>query len=378
MKSFLTVIFIINGIAAVHGIFLALIIGTSKQGNHRAHRFLAWLMLSFSIGLGGGAYFASGLYRSFPYFVTVPDTMVYLYSPLLYLYIKVLTDPGYRFSREQWFHFLPAVLTFLYLFPVVISSPSEQVAFADNLNTAPDAMAYIVLSARLLQAAIYIGLSFRLLYVHARKVKDSFSSVDKVNLAWMRHMIFGFMSIWLVVALLHGFLPRELIAAKVDDALIYLGVAFFIFGIGYRGLRQPEIFSAPPEEPGTDKTKKYEKSGLDPGTADSILDRLTVFMKEKQPYLEPELTLSQLAESLGFQSHHLSQVINDKRGRNFFRFVNGYRVDAAKSMLSRAPSRDEKLIKIAFDVGFNSLSTFNRVFKEITGQSPSEYRKQNN
>ncbi|MDZ7880593.1 MAG: helix-turn-helix domain-containing protein [Saprospiraceae bacterium] len=93
----------------------------------------------------------------------------------------------------------------------------------------------------------------------------------------------------------------------------------------------------------------------------------------QKPYLNPELTLSDLATTMRTNSSILSQVINKGCGKNFNDFVNEYRVEAFKEKIKSADYQHLTLLAIAFDCGFNSKATFNRAFKKITGQNPSKF-----
>ncbi|MBW6492346.1 MAG: AraC family transcriptional regulator [Lentimicrobium sp.] len=99
-------------------------------------------------------------------------------------------------------------------------------------------------------------------------------------------------------------------------------------------------------------------------------------MNTEKPYLDADLTLPQLATRLQIPSHLLSRVINEKFGLNFFDFINQYRVDELKSKLNNPEFDNLSLLGIAFECGFNSKSAFNRVFKKITGLTPSEFKNQ--
>ena len=98
-------------------------------------------------------------------------------------------------------------------------------------------------------------------------------------------------------------------------------------------------------------------------------------MEMSKPYLNPDLTLHQLAAELGISSHLLSQVINDHLKLNFFDFVNQYRVKTFKERIVSPHYSAFSVLGIAFDCGFNSKSAFNRIFKKNTGLTPSQFRK---
>jgi AraC-like DNA-binding protein len=125
------------------------------------------------------------------------------------------------------------------------------------------------------------------------------------------------------------------------------------------------------------KTEKYEKSGLDKEKASMYMDLLMRNMEEKKPYINPDLTLGQLAEMLSMSPHNLSEVLNTHLHQNFFDFINKFRVEMVKKDLVDPEKKNLKLFSIALDAGFNSKSSFNSIFKKLTGQTPSEYKKNN-
>ena len=103
------------------------------------------------------------------------------------------------------------------------------------------------------------------------------------------------------------------------------------------------------------------------------VNRLATYMREHKPYLNPELNLSDLAEELEMTRAQLSQVINTGFKKNFNDFVNGFRVAEFKEKLNQGKHKQLSLLGIAYDCGFNSKATFNRVFKKLTLKSPTEF-----
>ena len=99
-------------------------------------------------------------------------------------------------------------------------------------------------------------------------------------------------------------------------------------------------------------------------------------MQEQKPYLDNELRLSHLADQLNTSPHHLSQVINEQLNQSFSDFINAYRVETAKQMLGDPREKQTYIINIAYASGFNNKTSFNKAFKEQTGMSPSQFRKQ--
>jgi YesN/AraC family two-component response regulator len=98
-------------------------------------------------------------------------------------------------------------------------------------------------------------------------------------------------------------------------------------------------------------------------------------MIKEKVFLNSSITLGEIADKLSVVPRYLSQVINELKGQNFYDFVNSYRIEEAKKILSDPSHDDEKILAVLFESGFNSKSVFNTVFKKITGITPSEYRR---
>lgn len=129
------------------------------------------------------------------------------------------------------------------------------------------------------------------------------------------------------------------------------------------------------EEEGEEPIKKYEKNRIDDELADMHIKELLRYMEEEKPYRDSNLTMPQLAEMVGMNNHTLSQVINARLNKNFYNFVNTYRVDEARRLLKDPDFENRNILEIAFASGFKSKTTFNTLFKKFTGKTPSQYRK---
>ncbi len=144
-------------------------------------------------------------------------------------------------------------------------------------------------------------------------------------------------------------------------------------------MKQKLIFSSEDILVASEDTKtltKYAGSRLKDSEAQQYAERLIENMKSSRPYLNPDLSLSQLAGEIGITSHYLSQVINERFNLNFFDFINGYRVEAFKERLTDPGYSNYSFLGIAFECGFNSKSAFNRIFKQLSGGlTPSQYKK---
>jgi len=158
---------------------------------------------------------------------------------------------------------------------------------------------------------------------------------------------------------------------------IFLLVVIIIFIVSYKGLVQPEIFIGEFSRISTGsgiEIEKYKKSTLTADKAEQYYQKLKKIIDEKKPYLKSDLTMPALAKTVSISVHHLSQLINEKCNLNYFDFINGYRVEEAKKMLSDPGYQNLNIAAVGFNSGFNSLSSFNSAFKKYTGMTPSQFR----
>ena len=148
----------------------------------------------------------------------------------------------------------------------------------------------------------------------------------------------------------------------------------FVFAniIVYKGLNYPEVLSGIESK---QLTKKYEKSLLLKSDKERYLKKLIFYMEKEKPYLMPSLTIDELADRLSIPSRQLSQVINESLNRNFFDFVNSYRIEEIKRILLDPLSDKKTILEMLFEAGFNSKAAFNRAFKKHAGMNPTEFRK---
>ena len=161
--------------------------------------------------------------------------------------------------------------------------------------------------------------------------------------------------------------------------LFFLLIVLFIFLFGYFGIRYQGIFSEGIQEGNEIVDPRsnggYKKSGLKKSEALSLRAQLHEVMSTRKPYLEPKLSLSDLAAQLHTSPNNLSQVINQYEQKNFYDFINEYRVKEFIERASLPEYKNLNLLGIAYDSGFNSKSSFNEVFKKQTGLTPSKYLK---
>jgi AraC-like DNA-binding protein len=166
---------------------------------------------------------------------------------------------------------------------------------------------------------------------------------------------------------------REVIQLEVgDEGMVREGIQL---EVGDEGMvREAEHGVAGEAEHGAVGERRYEKSGLDGAKLDEYAAALMAFMEKSRIYLDPDLSLDELASRLKMSRHHLTQLLNDRLKKNFYSFINEYRIGVAIARLDD-PGAEVNILSLAFDCGFNSRSSFSNYFKKITGCTASAYRK---
>jgi AraC-like DNA-binding protein len=360
-------LFVLAGSAV--GLFLAVILFAFKKGNTLTNAFLGAFLLAYSLGNLGSIPTHAGFIVEVPHLFGLFMPFIFLIGPFLYLYILSLTRLGFRFTKTDALHFVPyaAALVLFFAF-VYLRGADYKLSLIRRMQGGEELTGIVVyMVARTVHILVYLGLCLHLLRKHARSLRDNFSALERINLNWLR---------FLVLAYATGLVAIVILAQlDVPDTALHLYGTLVILIIGARGLTQTEIFGreavageAPKAGP------KYERSSLTKDQAEEAEKLLLAVMESDKLFLQEELSLRSLAEKAGLPPSHVSQVLNERLNKNFYDFVNGYRVEEAKRILRDPRRRDQKILGIAFDTGFASKVAFNRVFKKHTGMTPSEYK----
>jgi AraC-like DNA-binding protein len=382
MTSVLTHIFLF---AAVQGLLLVVLLFTRGE-NKTANAVLGALVGALSLDLLQAAYTLNHVYREHPHLMGITYAFPFLYGPLFYLYARLLTSEQKILKPQNLLHFSPFFLIVVSTFHVYFMSGAEKIDFIDLMNTARPLKYTIIDHLRPIHGFIYTVLVIRVIARHNRRIRETYSNIDRINLLWLRSLTVAVAVIWSIVVgsvLASSFFD---IHFSGFDFAIYFSISILIYTIGYIGLLQPAVIgqesgkklreAGTTSRAGTDGgTPRYSKSGLADETGEEILHSVTRVMRERKPYMDPDLTLGKLAGMLAVSPHNLSEVINTRIGQNFYDFVNVYRVEEVKQRLQDPESQRFSLLSIAFDSGFKSKTSFNTIFKKQTTMTPSQYRK---
>ncbi|KFC19275.1 helix-turn-helix domain-containing protein [Chryseobacterium sp. FH1] len=240
---------------------------------------------------------------------------------------------------------------------------AERNSFLLNLLTLPMAIIPV----------IYIVLCFLALKKYQKILPENYSTLDKINLNWLKWIVISLIFIFLIViAIISSGTRFDIIRTQDIFSLVSNIQSIYIICIVYFSLRQSIVINQNISLIKIDKIK--EKPFTTDDKAIAISEQLLAYMTKEKPYLDESLSLTKLSSLINISTNQLSQIINQTLNTNFYQFVNSYRVEEVKEKLKEPKYSHYSILGVAYECGFNTKSTFNKIFKEQTGMTPSEYR----
>ncbi len=310
------------------------------------------------------------------------------FGPFLYLYTKYLMFRRFFFRSKDFLHFFP----FLILTALYFMFFKEVLVFDGPLILEKDGFVLIrVIYASAFVSSIYFYTfkTLKILKKHRNQLKDRFSYFSENNeLNWLYALTSVYALTYIIYIVLGAY--NTYIKEQYFD-VSYISDVFltiFAFVVSYFGIKQPYLFKVIPEtkqdlseikeenleEDKEENKEKYKNSNLSDEQKEEYTTHIYAFMKAEKPYLNAELTVQDLAKQLNISRHHLTEILNNDIGKNFFTFINEYRVEEVKRRLLDPKFEHLTIVAIAFESGFNSKSTFNSIFKQNTEMTPSQWK----
>lgn len=302
-------------------------------------------------------------------------------APLIYLYVKSITQSDFKFKKVYWWFFLPAIAFVIYRL-TIFTYDALQPGFNDTQNGVLKIEldeAYVQTISGFIETPfmlLFLAFTFQLFYNYRKKIKQYFSNTYKLELNW----ILSFLIIFSVL-FLYGTI-QDIVGSFFTDLnyeerwWLNLTLALATLYVGIKGyftdttkLNKLNFSFSPTSIAIPDAQGDQIKEGV----SEADIETVRNLMEHEKAYLDPELNLSDLAKMANMNRAQLSETINSGFHKNFNDFVNEYRVEAFKQMLKEEKHQQLSLLGIAEECGFNSKATFNRVFKKITHHSPTEY-----
>ncbi|ASU33355.1 AraC family transcriptional regulator [Mucilaginibacter xinganensis] len=306
------------------------------------------------------------IYRQRPNLYFLPIFYSFSFGPLIWFYVRSLISQEFRFRRVDLLHFIPvAVQASLYLFLTCCSYPVKS-WYWENVHR--QYTYRIEFDGTWISMTVYLLLSFRLLRNYQAWVANNFSELSRIRLNWLKAILGVLLLLclqWFVEIILRDYYG---IYFNYDYSVEILGVVALVLGVA--GWRQSNLSAVnyQREQPGGIGQLKTTYSA-DP----VILQQISAAMESDRLYLNPTLTLDELADALKLNSKVVSRHINVGFEKSFNDYVNTYRVEEVKRRLKSGDLAKLTIMGLAMESGFNSKTTFNRIFKTFTGKAPSDF-----
>lgn len=348
------------------GLTFALLLWFTPKINRSANRFLSlatavtvlWLVRVLAIDIGLTIYI--------PHWSWLPLQFSFAFGPCIYFYVLKITRPEFKFKWKNGLHFIPLLLqisTSVLETRESISTgvPAYNTLIFERLNPALQLLTFI-------SVMVYVYLGYKLIDSYYQQQKFNGGDRYRHQLKWLHNLLAGFGLIWLLwvpFTAVDYFCYRFHLNVYAYYPL-YMLVALMVIWIAARSYL---------------RTRPDEKAGIiqypNPANFPELRQKaiwLKKTVKENGYYLDPELSMPSLAEKLKMPVHELSRILNVAIKKSFNDFINEYRVKEVILKMQDAAYNHLTLLGIAFDSGFNSKTTFHRIFKQTTGKSPAEYK----
>jgi AraC-like DNA-binding protein len=357
-------------ISASQGAVLAFMLAISPR-NTTANRTLAALILAvaaymtpFIIGYGG-------VYDRWPWLSFAPFDVTLIFGPLFYWHTLALT--GGRLGKCWVGHFAPFAAQFLsqaIIFPWPLSFKNwwNSIAHEPFIDPFFTAAAFVSL-------ATYGWMSWRRYRAYKEWLRNNRADGERFDPAWIRNALYAVAAVgtvWAGFAIANALDPAR---DYFDQFWLYVGFGLLAIYLGVEGWRNagqiypPMTEALPPDAASSGAPARgADRNWAEQGAAwASEIERLELWR-------DPDVSLASMARAVGANTAYVSRALNEGLGVSFHDFVNGRRVEALKRLLAdRNETRD--LMTLAFDVGFRSKASFNRVFSDIVGMTPSAFRR---
>jgi AraC-like DNA-binding protein len=354
--------------AAVQAALLALALWR-RSANREANRILAvWVALS-GIDLAVKAVYWQLLspewFRAYRFVALFP----FLYGSLFYLYVRALTK-GCGFRGRDVVHLLGFGVMLLLNGYVFVMGHAQLQALTARWIAGERSVGFWFDGPLFAYSLSYVVAALVRVHRYRRRLRERRSDADRLSLRWIDAMALCQIAIWSIA------IVQALVDLPVINYMLLFGaVAGWVCMVGWFSLGQPPVVTEPDAEPSSDEVMAAAVAGQDDARYDAVEARLAQLMGGATSlYLEPALTIGQVARRSGYPEYLVSVVINRRLGSSFWDYVNRLRVEAARACLSDAGDT-RTVLDIAYACGFTSKSTFNVAFKRQVGDTPSSYRK---
>jgi AraC-like DNA-binding protein len=312
----------------------------------------------------------------FPWIINISIPLILLVGPALWLYVKSLTQQYFKLTASYLLLLAPFIfVAILFTFKFYLQPSAVKVSIDQTESFRSDFVFPLVMAMIALSNIGYAIWGIALINRYQQLLKTYFSKTDTIDLNWLKFVQVSALICYAAISGLYIISSAlGVLSYNVIQVIGYALASGLILVLGFYGLKQGNIFVSVPEKFDMQKALDLPEP-MDALKSDEeiFVHQLLFYTKNEKPYQNPDLTLAGLSHELKVSPEYLSGILNGRLGINFFDFVNRYRVEEFKDQCKDPKNKNITLIGLAYNSGFNSKATFNRVFKKSVGCTPSEY-----
>ncbi|WP_281986996.1 helix-turn-helix domain-containing protein [Aquimarina aggregata] len=371
--------FIISGL--IQNFILAGILFFKKGSRPLANRILSITIIAVTLHLTYLMILDTNLDNLYPFLLFIPFSYLTVLGPLVYCYTQTLTNINFNIFRLNYWHFVPIIIeVILQGLNIIYGIRNDQLFYNTPFYFYGTPIIYIWTAGSILY---YLRLSLDIIKSHQTWAHQNFSNLKEITLSWLQKLIVYYRFLWVIwvpfviVFLLFFKFQLQYIVVIITLYVLLIIMTYLTFWIGIEGLGHINIMPFK-KKLGLRENKNF--GNLPQSRIQVHINEIENLMKINKIYLDENLNLKEFATLLKLDPNLISYILNTYLKSNFHDFINQYRVEEVKSRLVNPAYNHITLLGIALDSGFNSKTTFNRVFKKITGITPSEFqrKKKNN
>ena len=374
-------IILLQGIARI-SVFVSLLMAffllTVKTENKLANRLFAWFFIVSAIDLSG--FFVTAYIQDYIDLLIFRWTICLLAMPLFYLYVLSVCYSDFKLKWKHLVHLLPIILVNLVFLPrLYLASDADMKLLSGDLDHMPEI--YLIQILIEFQYVFYIVGAFLILKKYREIYLENYTNPSTSTYKYLFQMTTVFLIAHCLVALKNLLRYSDYRQMFLWLNVVVGSVALFITcWLVMKALNHPELFRGVNSKLQLAKDilpaveEKTESKDVQDDAISSQISTLKQYMAEKEPFLDPSLTIQELANQIDIPVRDLSVLINHHMDQHFFDFVNEYRIQKAMGILKDQARSQLTVLEILYEVGFNSKSSFNTSFKKYTNLTPTAYR----
>lgn len=371
---------IILAVGVLNGFVLGAVLFTLRNGRESATRLFGFILILIALIILENLLIVMGGHLTFPHLLRTTDGLILLLFPSIYLYSILVTEKGRVLDKSDLLHVVPFVLFTMGLIPYYTLDGEAKIRYTDSDN--------IILFGYLkaISGLVYFPLSLRRVIKFKRGIKkEELPNNNYDNINWFYRVLLTLCLIAIVSLL--SFTLESLGSNRFteSDTLTSILLTATFYANGFVLIRNPfilwgtkEINYAQERLVQSEKAskRKYKNSPLTQAQQQEYLSLLISIMEKDEVYTNPVLSPLDLQQLSGIKSQYITEVLNVVLGQNFYEFVNAYRVEKLKGLIQNTDQEHKTLLGLGLEAGFNSKSSLNRIFKQFTGQTPSQFKKE--